>query len=207
MIKSCRTMMVGLVGLWLGGCSVVVFEDSAACPAQKTCPIDATKVAPVPKGTEPNELEQDDTAQNITSADETASSASQQQGTVGQTASMSAVDVVNQIDGHLSYFDVDSAALRTPTVSGLLFVAEYLKANPTGRILVEGHCDERGTRDYNIALGHKRAEAVRKQLARMGVDQQRITTKSFGKERPAMRGTSPETWAKNRRTVIRIRGE
>ena len=138
MKTSCRTMMVGLIGLWLGGCSVVVFEDSAACPAQKTCPIDTIKVAPVPEGTKPNGLEQDDTAQNSTSADETSSSASQQKGTAGQTASMSAVDVANQIDGHLSYFDVDSAALRTPTISGLLFVAEYLKANPTSAFLLKG---------------------------------------------------------------------
>ena len=204
MKTSCRTMMVGLIGLWLGGCSVVVFEDSAACPAQKTCPIDATKVAPVPKGTEPNELERGNADQNITSADESSSSASQQRGTAGQTASMSLVDVANQIDGHLSYFDVDSAALRTPTISGLLFVAEYLKANPTERILVEGHCDERGTRDYNLALGEKRAEAIRVQLVKQGVDRRRIKTKSFGKERPAMLGASPEAWAKNRRTVIRL---
>ena len=196
--------MVGLIGLWLGGCSVVVFEDSAACPAQKTCPIDAIKVAPVPEGTKPNGLGKDDTDQSSTSADETASSALQQKGTAGQTASMSAVDVANQIDGHLSYFDVDSAALRTPTISGLLLVAEYLKANPTERILVEGHCDERGTRDYNLALGEKRAEAIRVQLVRQGVDRRRIKTKSFGKERPAMLGASPEAWAKNRRTVIRL---
>ena len=196
--------MVGLIGLWLGGCSVVVFEDSAACPAQKACPIDAIKVAPVPEGTEPNGLEQDDTTQNRTSADETASSELPQKGTEGQTASMSVVDVANQIDGHLSYFDVDSAALRTPTISGLLFVAEYLKANPTEHILVEGHCDERGTRDYNLALGEKRAEAIRVQLVRQGVDRRRIKTKSFGKERPAMLGASPEAWAKNRRTVIRL---
>tara|TARA_Y100000991_G_scaffold144365_1_gene109048 strand:+ start:960 stop:1562 length:603 start_codon:yes stop_codon:yes gene_type:complete len=197
-------MMVGLIGLWLGGCSVVVFEDSAACPAQKACPIDAIKVAPVPEGTGPNGPEQDDTTQNRTSADETASSELPQKGTEGQTASMSVVDVANQIDGHLSYFDVDSAALRTPTISGLLFVAEYLKANLTESILVEGHCDERGTRDYNLALGEKRAEAIRVQLVRQGVDRRRIKTKSFGKERPAMLGASPEAWAKNRRTVIRL---
>jgi len=112
-----------------------------------------------------------------------------------------------KIDGYLSYFDYDSAVLSQQTLSGLLFVADYLKSYPAVQILIEGHCDERGTRDYNIALGHKRAEAVRKQLARMGVDQRRITTKSFGKERPAMRGASPEAWAKNRRTIIRIRGE
>ena len=196
--------MVGLAGLWLGGCSVVVFEDSAACPAQKTCPIDAIKMAPVPEGMESNGLEKDDNAQNSTFADETDSSASQPKGTSSQTASMSAADIANRIDGHLSYFDVDSAALRTPTISGLLFVAEYLKANPTERILVEGHCDERGTRDYNLALGEKRAEAIRAQLGRQGIDRRRIKTKSFGKERPAMLGASPEAWAKNRRTVIRL---
>jgi len=204
MKTSCRTMMVGLIGLWLGGCSVVVFEDSAACPAEKTCPIDAIKVAPVPEGKEPIGPEQVDTVQNSTSSDGTASSESPQKATEGERASMLAVDVANQIDGHLSYFDVDSAALRTPTISGLLFVAEYLKANPTERILVEGHCDERGTRDYNLALGEKRAEAIRVQLVRQGVDRRRIKTKSFGKERPAMLGASPEAWAKNRRTVIRL---
>ena len=204
MKTSCRTMMVGFIGLWLGGCSVVVFEDSTACPAQKTCPIDEIKVSPVPEGKESNGLEQDDTAQNSTSANEIATSASQQKETAAQTASMSAVDVANKIDGHLSYFDVDSAALRTPTISGLRFVAEYLKSNPTERILVEGHCDERGTRDYNLALGEKRAEAIRVQLVRQGVDRRRIRTKSFGKERPAMLGASPEAWAKNRRTVIRL---
>ena len=127
-----------------------------------------------------------------------------QNGTTGQTALISPVDEADQIDGHLSYFDVDSAALRTPTISGLLFVAEYLKANPDQRILVEGHCDERGTRDYNLALGEKRAEAIRRQLVRQGIDRRRIKTKSFGKERPAMLGASPEAWAKNRRTVIRL---
>ena len=204
MKTSCRTMMVGLIGLWLGGCSVVVFEDSAACPAQKTCPVDTIKVAPVPEGTELNALEQDDTAQNSKSADETASSSSRPNGITGQTALISPVDEADQIDGHLSYFDVDSATLRTPTISGLLFVAEYLKANPDQRILVEGHCDERGTRDYNLALGEKRAEAIRRQLVRQGIDRRRIKTKSFGKERPAMLGASPEAWAKNRRTVIRL---
>ena len=105
MKTSCRTMMVGLIGLWLGGCSVVVFEDSAACPAQKTCPVDTIKVAPVPEGTELNALEQDDTAQNSKSADETASSSSRPNGITGQTALISPVDEVDQIDGHLSYFD------------------------------------------------------------------------------------------------------
>ena len=196
--------MVGLIGLWLGGCSVVVFEDSAACPAQEICPVDANNLTAVPEGTEHNRLAQGKAAQNSALADEKGSSEPPQKGTADQMAIISPVDVANKIDGHLSYFDVDSAALRTPTVSGLLFVAEYLKANPARRILVEGHCDERGTRDYNLALGEKRAEAIRVQLVRQGVDRRRIKTKSFGKERPAMLGASPEAWAKNRRTVIRL---
>ena len=71
--------------------------------------------------------------------------------------------------------------MRTPTISGLLFVAEYLKANPAERVLVEGHCDERGTRDYNLALGEKRVEAIWVQLVRQGVDRRRIKTKSVRK--------------------------
>ena len=71
MKTSCRTMMVGFIGLWLGGCSVVVFEDSAACPAQKTCSIDALDMTAAQKGTKQNGLEQDNEAQDSTSADTT----------------------------------------------------------------------------------------------------------------------------------------
>ena len=138
MKTSCRTMMVGLIGLWLGGCSVVVFEDSAACPAQKTCPIDTIKVAPVPEGTELNALEQDDTAQNSTSADETASSASRQNGTTGQTALISPVDEADQIDGHLSYFDVDSAACGRQPLAGCCLLRNISKPIQTSAFLLKG---------------------------------------------------------------------
>ena len=188
----CRTLRAAFIGLWLSGCSVVVFEDGPACPADRACP-----VAVAPADVAPDEAEK---AAPAKTSDQIADPV-----TTKAETKQAKIDV--KIDGYLSYFDYDSAVLSQQTLSGLLFVADYLKFNPAVQILIEGHCDERGTRDYNIALGHKRADAVRKQLARMGVDQQRITTKSFGKERPAMRGTSPETWAKNRRTVIRIRGE
>ena len=192
----CRTLRAAFIGLWLSGCSVVVFEDGPACPADRACPVvemppaASADVAPAK-------------AENVAPA-KTPDQALDQAPTEAATK-QAKIDI--KIDGYLSYFDYDSAVLSQQTLSGLLFVADYLKSNPAVQILIEGHCDERGTRDYNIALGHKRAEAVRKQLARMGVDPQRITTKSFGKERPAMRGASPEAWAKNRRTIIRIRGE
>ena len=195
-MKICRTLRAAFIGLWLSGCSVVVFEDGPACPADRACPVVEMPPA-APADVAPAK------AENVAPA-KTPDQALDQAPTEA-AAKQAKIDI--KIDGYLSYFDYDSAVLSQQTLSGLLFVADYLKSNPAVQILIEGHCDERGTRDYNIALGHKRAEAVRKQLARMGVDPQRITTKSFGKERPAMRGASPEAWAKNRRTIIRIRGE
>jgi peptidoglycan-associated lipoprotein len=192
----CRTLRAAFIGLWLSGCSVVVFEDGPACPADRACPVVEMPSA-APADAAPAKAENEASAKT---SDETLAQAPTEAAT-----KQAKIDI--NIDGHLSYFDYDSAVLSQQTLSGLLLVADYLKSNPAVQILIEGHCDERGTRDYNIALGHKRAEAVRKQLAGMGVDQQRITTKSFGKERPAMRGASPEAWAKNRRTIIRIRGE
>ena len=195
-MKICRTLRAAFIGLWLSGCSVVVFEDGPACPADRACPVAVTPSA-APADVAPAK------AENVAPA-KIPDQALDQAPTEAATK-QAKIDI--KIDGYLSYFDYDSAVLSQQTLSGLLFVADYLKSNPAVQILIEGHCDERGTRDYNIALGHKRAEAVRNQLARMGVDRQRITTKSFGKERPAMRGASPEAWAKNRRTIIRIRGE
>ena len=192
----CRILRAAFIGLWLSGCSVVVFEDGPACPADRACPV--TEMPPTASAdAAPAKAEN--------AAPAKTSDQSPDQAPTEAATKQAKIDI--KIDGYLSYFDYDSAVLSQQTLSGLLFVADYLKSNPVVQILIEGHCDERGTRDYNIALGHKRAEAVRKQLARMGVDPQRITTKSFGKERPAMRGASPEAWAKNRRTIIRIRGE
>ena len=199
-MKICRTLRAAFIGLWLSGCSVVVFEDGPACPADRACPVALTPSA-APADVAPAKAEN---AAPAKTSDQTSDQIADPAPTKAATK-QAKIDI--KIDGYLSYFDYDSAVLSQQTLSGLLFVADYLKSNPAVQILIEGHCDERGTRDYNIALGHKRAEAVRKQLARMGVDPQRITTKSFGKERPAMRGASPEAWAKNRRTIIRIRGE
>jgi peptidoglycan-associated lipoprotein len=196
----CRTLRAAFIGLWLSGCSVVVFEDGPSCPADRACPV-VEMPSPAPADAAPAKAEN---AAPDQATDQSSDPIADQAPTEAATK-QAKIDV--KIDGYLSYFDYDSAVLSQQTLSGLLFVADYLKSYPAVQILIEGHCDERGTRDYNIALGHKRAEAVRKQLVRMGVDQRRITTKSFGKERPAMRGASPEAWAKNRRTIIRIRGE
>ena len=100
------------------------------------------------------------------------------------------------------FFDYNSAELRPDARSTLDALASQLQKRPQCRFVIEGHCDERGTRDYNLALGEKRATAVASYLAALGVDATRMQTVSYGKERPAVIGGGEETWAKNRRAVL-----
>jgi len=97
------------------------------------------------------------------------------------------------------YFDFDSARVRPSEVSKIEAVANWMKSNSGAKLVVEGHCDERGTAEYNRALGERRAAAAREELVRMGVDADRITTISYGKDRPADPGHDEAAWAKNRR--------
>jgi peptidoglycan-associated lipoprotein len=96
------------------------------------------------------------------------------------------------------YFDYDSAKVRPSEDSKLEIVAAALKGN-SKKLVIEGHCDERGTAEYNRALGERRAQAAREELVRMGVDAGRISTISYGKDRPADTGHDEAAWAKNRR--------
>ena len=95
-------------------------------------------------------------------------------------------------------FDYDSARIRPSEVSKLETVAAYVKSNP-GKLVIEGHCDERGTAEYNRALGERRALAAREELVKLGVDSSRMSTISYGKDRPAEMGHDEAAWAKNRR--------
>ncbi len=79
--------------------------------------------------------------------------------------------------------------------------AQWLNAHPNTRITIEGHCDERGTREYNLALGDRRANAAKNYLAARGISPSRITTISYGKERPIALGSDESSWAQNRRAV------
>lgn len=79
--------------------------------------------------------------------------------------------------------------------------AAWLVANPSVRVTIEGHCDERGTREYNLALGERRANAAANYLSARGVDAARMTVISYGKERPIALGSDAASWAQNRRAV------
>lgn len=98
------------------------------------------------------------------------------------------------------YFDYDSFALRPDALKALGENAEKMKAEPANTMFqVEGHCDERGTQEYNMALGEKRALAVREHLIKLGLAGDRIVTISYGKERPAAQGHDEGAWKQNRR--------
>lgn len=101
------------------------------------------------------------------------------------------------------YFDYDSAKVRPNEVSKIETVAAQLKSG-TSKLVVEGHCDERGTAEYNRALGERRAQAVREELVRLGVSADRISTVSYGKERPVDMGHEDTAWSRNRRCEFAV---
>ena len=100
------------------------------------------------------------------------------------------------------FFAYDSAELRPDARATLDALAARMQKRPQCRFAIEGHCDERGTREYNLALGEKRASAAMRYLAALGVDPTRMQAVSYGKERPAVTGSGEEVWAQNRRAVI-----
>lgn len=97
------------------------------------------------------------------------------------------------------YFDFDKYNLRDDAKRTLEGNARLLMENSKTRIVIEGHCDERGTNEYNLALGEKRASAARDYLVRLGVDAAQISVISYGEERPVSMGHDEEAWAENRR--------
>jgi len=138
-------------------------------------------------------------ASGSSSTASTASSGSASSGSAAGSTT-SPADTLATI-GNTVYFSYDSAALDGNSKGSLFRQAAFLNANPTLTVTIEGHCDERGTREYNLALGERRAAAARDYLLAQGVDPARIKVISYGKERPAMAGSNEESWAKNRRAA------
>lgn len=97
------------------------------------------------------------------------------------------------------FFEFDSYTVRSEDIPVLQDLAALLAANQASRLTIEGHCDERGTTEYNLALGQKRAEAAKDYLVKLGVSDRRIKTISYGKEAPLQPGHTENDWSKNRR--------
>ena len=129
-----------------------------------------------------------------------ASSSSSSSSSSAADAKASAEDALAKI-GNTVYFGYDSSALSDDAQATLMRQAGFLRGNPSLTVTIEGHCDERGTREYNLALGERRATAARDYLLAQGVDPARIRVISYGKERPVAAGSTEQSWSKNRRAA------
>ncbi len=119
----------------------------------------------------------------------------------GATASQSALDA---FAGDRVFFAYDSSELTDEARDTLAKQAEWLAYHSRARVNIEGHCDERGTREYNLALGERRANAVKSYLMALGVSASRMNSISYGKERPAVVGNGDSAWSQNRRGVMTV---
>ena len=117
-----------------------------------------------------------------------------------QTASMVSLEVMNDD----IYFDFDSAVLKNTAKDELARKTEWLRENPDASVIIEGHCDERGTSAYNIALGDRRAQSAMDFFVDMGINAKQFSTISYGEERPVDAAQTEEAWATNRRAHFAI---
>lgn len=145
-------------------------------------------------------------ASGASSASASSSGSSSSSDTSASSSSSSSDDAMTPAEklarvGNTVYFDFDSAALSYAAQVTLSRQLAFLQLNPEAVVVIEGHADERGTREYNLALGDRRASAARDYLLAKGIDAARIRTVSYGKERPAMSGSNETSWAKNRRAA------
>ena len=106
--------------------------------------------------------------------------------------------------GDRVFFDFDKSDLKPEERRRIERWADFLKQNASSNVTIEGHCDERGTREYNIALGERRAAAAKNYLVSLGIDARRVSTISYGKERPQVVGSNDAAYSQNRRGVLVI---
>jgi len=132
----------------------------------------------------------------------TASSANEAKSTVVPVDSAASTNLSAGPSGNVAkvvFFDYDSYVVKSEFQNTIEAHAQFLKANPRAKVSLEGHTDERGGREYNLALGQKRADAVRQSLSLLGVQESQVESVSFGKEKPAVQGADESAFAKNRR--------
>ena len=154
----------------------------AGCPKKQTTLPDASNT-PEQTGANTNSAGSNDTTSRALPADEQLKQTAIQTGTI-------------------IYFEYDRAEIKPEFVPIVTAHAKYLNANSANKIRLEGHSDERGSREYNIGLGERRAQAVRRALMLQGVTEAQITTVSYGEERPAVQGSDEAAYAKNRRVEL-----
>jgi len=116
-------------------------------------------------------------------------------------------DPQNPLSQRTIYFEYDSSQVKEEFLQVIYAHAEYLTANPGQRIILEGHADERGSREYNIALGEQRAHAVARMMTAQGVSRSQLKSISYGEEKPAVEGHDDAAWQQNRRVELVYQGQ
>ena len=127
-------------------------------------------------------------------------------GATDGTQATNTVEYFNVVVGDRVFFDTDRHELTSEAQFVLSKQAQWFAANPAATAVIEGHADERGTREYNLALGARRANSTRAFLISQGIEGNRMRTVSYGKERPVALGSTPEAWSQNRRGVTMVAG-
>jgi peptidoglycan-associated lipoprotein len=165
---------------------------TASC-AKKVVKSDTTATVAVEQKAVEEAPAQDTTAREQQASDEAAAQIA------AETAQRDLLIRENMFESEDIYYEFDSSALAPVAQSVLTDKAEYLRDNPGSQVIIEGHCDERGTPEYNLALGDRRAESAKNFLVNLGIDLSRFTTVSYGEESPVDTGSNEDAWAKNRR--------
>ena len=181
---------------WIIGVFVIAaIAGCSSTPTQDAAPVDdksATATTTSPAG-------------GVTTSPATGSGVSGS--AAGATSAAALKDPNNILSKRSVYFDYDQFAIKDEYKAMIEAHAKYLQANRAARATLQGHTDERGTREYNIALGQKRADAVKKLMILLGASEIQVETVSFGKEKPRREGHDEPSWAENRRVDILHAGE
>ncbi|WOD07312.1 peptidoglycan-associated lipoprotein Pal [Marinomonas sp. GJ51-6] len=188
--KLGKFAVIGLSAAWIAGCSTTATETDSSTVAE-----DATSSTEQTDGTTTGSTDQ------TFGAGEDGALTS----VIVEDAEAAAVDAMASLAGveTVFYFDFDKSIVRPESREALAKHAEFLVANPDARIVLEGHADERGTREYNMALGERRAKAISRYLTIQGVAASQIETVSFGEEVPVAFGHEDNAWQLNRRVEVR----
>lgn len=175
-----RLIWAAAVAVFLSACSSAVKLDDV--------PVEDKAGTSVSQGTDPN-----------------SGSAVGQRAVTGVSLDNASATAAMMATNRVVYFDYDSFAIRPEFQPVIEAHAKFVKGDKSRKVAVEGHTDERGGREYNLALGQKRAEAVRRAMTLQGVSDNQIEAVSFGKEKPAVQGTTEAAFEKNRRAEISYR--
>jgi peptidoglycan-associated lipoprotein len=145
----------------------------------------------------------DATAKSVGAVGEPSAGTGVQRGVAPVVLGDGQAQIAANAESRLIYFDFDSFVIKPEFQAVIAAHARFIKSQATRKVAIEGHTDEIGGREYNLALGQKRAEAVSSALAILGVSQNQMEAVSFGKEKPAVAGSDESAWSKNRRAEIR----